>query len=235
VTPPTPPAAKPPVPTAPPKVEKTEQAAARPQTKPRYFNVNSRNRQTISTPIRKARPVESMPLPEFDSGPVVFEKSPLPPIAAPPSPVMANAALSGSSASASVNSASSYGSTVNPGVGNKNGPPAVDAVKEADFGPYMKDLQRKIKMSWRPPRGNESKRVVVVFRVSKLGELQAVRVTKSSGEPSADSAAISAVQKVFPYKPFPTDYREPNIDIEFTFDYNVFGDKQRLSKLFNNS
>ena len=111
----------------------------------------------------------------------------------------------------------------NPGPGNPNGRPGIDAIKEPDFGPYMRDLQRRIKMNWNPPKGNESKRVVLLFKIAKDGRLLSCSVFKSSGLPSADQAALDAVKLTAPFKPLPVEYKNSSIDIQFTFDYNVFG------------
>ena len=111
----------------------------------------------------------------------------------------------------------------NPGPGNPNGRPGIDAIREPDFGPYMRDLQRRIKMNWDPPKGNESKRVVLMFKIAKDGKLLSCSVYKSSGLPSADKAAIHAVQATAPFRPLPPEYKGSSIDIQFTFDYNVFG------------
>ena len=120
--------------------------------------------------------------------------------------------------------AGGYGSAGNPGPGgNPNGRPGIDAVKDVDFGPYMKELQRRIKMNWDPPKGNESKRVILLFSISKDGRLLNVKVAKTSGVPAADRAAINAVQLTAPFKPLPSDFRGQKVDIQFTFDYNVFG------------
>ena len=111
----------------------------------------------------------------------------------------------------------------NPGPGNPNGRPGIDAIKEPDFGPYMRDLQRRIKMNWNPPKGNESKRVVLMFKIAKDGRLLSCSVFKSSGLQSADQAALDAVKLTAPFKPLPVEYKNSSIDIQFTFDYNVFG------------
>ncbi len=111
----------------------------------------------------------------------------------------------------------------NPGPGNPNGRPGIDAIREPDFGPYMRELQRRIKMNWDPPKGNESKRVVLMFKIAKDGRLLSCNVFKSSGLPNADKAAINAVQASAPFRPLPAEFKEPSIDIQFTFDYNVFG------------
>ncbi|MGN1154289.1 MAG: energy transducer TonB, partial [Candidatus Gastranaerophilaceae bacterium] len=101
--------------------------------------------------------------------------------------------------------------------------PGIDAIREPDFGPYMRELQRRIKLNWNPPKGNESKRVVLLFKIAKSGRMLSCRVLKSSGLPAADQAALRAVELTAPFRPLPAEFRGQSIDIQFTFDYNVFG------------
>lgn len=117
----------------------------------------------------------------------------------------------------------SRGNVGNPGPGNPKGAPGIDAIKEPDFGPYMKELQRRIKMNWEPPKGNESKRVVLLFSIARDGRLLNVKVQKSSGLAAADDAAISAVKLTAPFRPLPPEFKGDKVDIQFTFDYTVFG------------
>ena len=118
------------------------------------------------------------------------------------------------------------GNSGNPGPGNPKGPAGIDAIKEPNFGPYMSELSRRIKANWDPPRGEESKRVVLLFTIAKDGRLLNVKVVKSSGTPAADRAALAAVELTAPFRPLPAEFRGPNVDIQFTFDYNVFGAKR---------
>ncbi len=115
------------------------------------------------------------------------------------------------------------GNVGNPGPGNPNGAPGIDAIKEPDFGPYMKELQRRIKMNWDPPKGNESKRVILLFSIAKDGRLLNIKVHRSSGLQAADNAAINAVKLTAPFRPLPPEFKGNSVDIQFTFDYNVFG------------
>ncbi len=114
------------------------------------------------------------------------------------------------------------GEAGNPGPNNNpGGKPSVAAQADVDFGPYMADLQRRIKRAWFPPRGQESRRVVVIFKVHSQGELSDLRIDKSSGVATADAAALAAVQNAAPFRPLPAG--APSVvDIQFTFDYNVF-------------
>lgn len=113
------------------------------------------------------------------------------------------------------------GNVGNPGGGG--GAPGIDALREPDFGPYMRELQRRIKLNWDPPKGNESKTVVLLFKIAKDGRLLSCRVHRSSGLPSADQAALKAVELTAPFRPLPGDFKGQSIDIQFTFDYRVFG------------
>lgn len=117
------------------------------------------------------------------------------------------------------------GNVGNPGGGG--GAPGIDALREPDFGPYMRELQNRIKMNWDPPKGNESKTVVLLFKIAKDGRLLATpRVTRSSGLQSADQAALKAVELAAPFRPLPADFKGQSIDIQFTFDYRVFGGRR---------
>lgn len=104
---------------------------------------------------------------------------------------------------------------------NPGGRPSVAAQADVDFGPYMADLQRRIKRAWFPPKGNESKRVVVVFKVHRGGELSHLRLDRGSGVAIADQAALKAVENAAPFRPLPAGAPD-DVDIQFTFDYNVF-------------
>lgn len=138
-----------------------------------------------------------------------------------PAPSLAPTGGGGSSGSRMSRGGSGHGNAGNPGGGG--GAPGIDSIREPDFGPYMRELQRRIKMNWDPPKGNESKRVVLLFKIAKDGRLLSVRVFKSSGIPNADKAALNAVELTAPFRPLPSDFRGSSIDIQFTFDYNVFG------------
>lgn len=138
-----------------------------------------------------------------------------------PKPSLSPSSGGGSGRLARGTSGGGTGNVGNPGGGG--GAPGIDALREPDFGPYMRELQRRIKLNWDPPKGNESKTVVLLFKIAKDGRLLSCRVHKSSGLPTADRAALKAVELTAPFKPLPADFKGQNIDIQFTFDYRVFG------------
>lgn len=138
-----------------------------------------------------------------------------------PKPSLSPSAGGGSGQLGRGTSGGGTGNVGNPGGGG--GAPGIDALREPDFGPYMRELQRRIKLNWDPPKGNESKTVVLLFKIAKDGRLLTCRVNKSSGLPSADQAALKAVELTAPFRPLPADFKGQSIDIQFTFDYRVFG------------
>ena len=92
---------------------------------------------------------------------------------------------------------------------------------EVDFGPYLQEMQRRIKKAWFPPKGNESKRITVKFKIKRSGDVRSIRLVESSGLSIADNAAIAAVEQAAPFPPLPAG-ADDEIVIKFTFDYNVF-------------
>ena len=113
------------------------------------------------------------------------------------------------------------GSGNNPSPGNPNGTPGIDAIRQPNWGPYMRDLEQRIKRNWFPPKGDSSKRVIITFTIAKDGRLLSKKITKSSGVPLADQAALRAIESTAPFRPLPPEFRGTSVPIEFTFDYNV--------------
>jgi TonB family protein len=99
----------------------------------------------------------------------------------------------------------------------------IDAAQDTDFGPYMAELKRRVKRNWIPPEQGNSRRSVLRFSISRAGEVSNLRVGKTSGNPDSDAAAMDAVSKTAPFESLPSEYKGKNIDIQFTFDINVFG------------
>jgi TonB family protein len=97
------------------------------------------------------------------------------------------------------------------------------SVAEADFGPYMSELKRRLTRNWRPPRGNETKRVVLKFEIARDGRLLSLEINRTSGEPLADEAAINAVKLSAPFKELPPEFQGDSVPVLFTFDYTVYG------------
>ncbi|MGJ8505953.1 TonB family protein, partial [Glaesserella parasuis] len=90
-----------------------------------------------------------------------------------------------------------------------------------DFGPFMADLERRIKKNWLPPRGSESRKVMLLFYIARDGRVVRIDTKVSSGDADADRAAIEAVRAAAPFQAFPPQVKEEVLPVEFSFDYNV--------------
>jgi TonB family protein len=91
----------------------------------------------------------------------------------------------------------------------------------ADPLPYMTDMKRKIKRAWLPPKGHETDKVIVVFKIHQNGEISDLRLERSSGDPSSDNVALSAIKQAAPFWPFPCRIDDGE-DMQFTFDSKLF-------------
>ncbi len=105
----------------------------------------------------------------------------------------------------------------------QDGPVAIAPARQVDvdFTGFMDRLQRKIKRAWIPPRDGSSRKVRVMFKIFTNGELGRVQLVQGSGIAVADQAALRAVENAAPFEHLPAGAPE-SIDVEFTFDYNVF-------------
>lgn len=101
--------------------------------------------------------------------------------------------------------------------------------EDMDFSSYLAEVQKRVKKTWFPPRGNESKSVTVKFKIKRDGSLGVIKLVNSSGVAVVDDAARTAVKSAAPYPPLPAGSPE-EIDIKFTFDYNVFNGKNSAAE-----
>ena len=102
-----------------------------------------------------------------------------------------------------------------------------DNPSEADFAPYMREHQRRIKINWHPPVNYDSKRASVFMKIDKAGNLVACSIYQSSGYKNVDKSVLDAVYETAPFRPLPEEYNGKTVDIIFTFDYYVFSNKQQ--------
>ncbi|WP_303672663.1 TonB C-terminal domain-containing protein [Vampirovibrio chlorellavorus] len=112
----------------------------------------------------------------------------------------------------------------NPQAGNSPSP-GVDVAQDIDFGPFMADLERRIKRNWVPPRGSESRKVVLMLFIARDGNVIRIDVKKSSGDTEADESAKQAVVASLPFLALPPQFKEDILPVEFAFDYNVLNPK----------
>lgn len=94
---------------------------------------------------------------------------------------------------------------------------------EIALGSYMEYLQKKIKLNWTPPKDKQSKDIIAIFKLDKYGSLKNLNIKKSSGDKIFDEEALNAISKAAPFAPLPQELKDDSMNIEFSFNYNVFG------------
>jgi len=94
---------------------------------------------------------------------------------------------------------------------------------EVDFGPFVAELQHRIRRNWSPPVEDRSKRAVILFHISRDGRLLGLQINQSSGSPTADQAAIAAIRASAPFRALPPAFRGNDIAVQFIFDYESQG------------
>lgn len=95
---------------------------------------------------------------------------------------------------------------------------SVAANADVNFGPYMQQLQRRLKRNWNPPASAVARAVTVHFRIQSDGRISNLRLARSSGIGGCDSAALQAVESASPVMPLPAG-SAGSVPIEFTFEY----------------
>lgn len=111
-------------------------------------------------------------------------------------------------------------------IGVKTTNPITEETPEMFTG-YMRRMQMKIKSNWDPPKQDASKRVVVFYKIKKNGKLSSSKIIQSSGNKDLDKAAINALKKSAPFEPLPENFKKDYVDVQFTFDYNVWKNKTK--------
>lgn len=107
-----------------------------------------------------------------------------------------------------------------PGPEIPTGGTGVTGIEGGDFPYtiYITGMQRKIGTSWfRPQSAGTGTATVVYFRILRDGRVTDARIETSSGNPTFDRAALSAVQSSNPFNSLPYGYEGSYLGIRLTF------------------
>jgi hypothetical protein len=88
-----------------------------------------------------------------------------------------------------------------------------------NYGPFMEELQRRIRRAWHPPVQTEGYHLKTLFVVDKNGDFSDFRIEKPHDLDAVNASARKAVEEAGPMR-IPNPRRQKPINIEFTFDYN---------------
>ena len=97
--------------------------------------------------------------------------------------------------------------------------------KDRRYVDYARVIKDRLLRQWSyPQRAKElllEGRLLLVFSLSKNGEMTAIRVIDSSGQEILDQEACRAVREASPFPPFPDHVRVRKLNIRAAFDYRL--------------
>ena len=96
-----------------------------------------------------------------------------------------------------------------------------------DFGPYLSLILHAVRTNWynripesaRAPLMKKGK-VSIQFDILKTGQIAAMQVVGTSGDPSLDGAAIGGINQSGPFPPLPPQFEGQYLALRFHFFYN---------------
>ncbi|RTL42394.1 MAG: cell envelope integrity protein TolA [Candidatus Melainabacteria bacterium] len=91
-----------------------------------------------------------------------------------------------------------------------------------EYAPLMYAIKNKVKSRWHVVHSHKSNSVEVTFELKQNGQIQNLKLTKSSSNQEVDDAALEAIRKSVPFLPMPANLKFPDgtIWIAFRLDYN---------------
>ena len=99
-----------------------------------------------------------------------------------------------------------------------------------DFGPYLSHILHEVRTNWfnripesaRAPLMKRGK-VSIQFDILKTGQIAAMQIVGTSGDPSMDGAAIGGINQSGPFPPLPPQFQGQYLALRFHFFYNPDG------------
>jgi TonB family protein len=95
-----------------------------------------------------------------------------------------------------------------------------------DFGPYMNQVINRVRGNWfalMPEIARLGKRgkVVIIFTITKNGNIAGLRQVANSGTEALNHAAFGSIQLSNPFAQLPAGFDGDHLDLQFTFLYNI--------------
>lgn len=111
-------------------------------------------------------------------------------------------------------------------LGRPSGSPAGVAslsldVSDFPFTYYLRQIQQKVTEKWVHPARTAERAlsVVVLFEISRDGQIATPKVERSSGSVWYDQAALRAVMDAAPFPPLPQEFQARSLRVHFGFDF----------------
>lgn len=112
-------------------------------------------------------------------------------------------------------------------VSNQSNVDVLSDTMGVNFGPYLGLILHEVRTNWynripesaRAPLMKKGK-VSIQFDILKTGQIAAMQVVGTSGDPSLDGAAIGGINQSGPFPPLPAQFQGQYLALRFHFFYN---------------
>lgn len=101
-----------------------------------------------------------------------------------------------------------------------------DSLQDIDCRPYMENVQNRIRSAWDAPFSERSLSAATIFSIDLNGKIKNIKIDKPSPRKDYNASAIKALNTVEWMRELPLGLKD-DIDIQFTFDYNVYSKTHR--------
>jgi TonB family protein len=85
---------------------------------------------------------------------------------------------------------------------------------------YLREMHKKLKKAWMPT-ANSSRKAEILFRLTRDGGVESVKLVTSSGDRSVDQSAIEAIAAAAPFGALPKEFTAPYLDVKYTFNFHT--------------
>lgn len=102
------------------------------------------------------------------------------------------------------------------------------------FADYMSNVRDKIQKNWNNPELLEEGHAIVLFKISRDGELYAYDIKESSGNKIFDEFAVNALEKSAPFGEFPENSTKAYITVQYEFNSSPVK-TDRMKKIVSDS
>lgn len=96
-----------------------------------------------------------------------------------------------------------------------------NTILQNDFSEYMSVLQGKIQKNWNPPDFVEDGNAVIMFKISRRGDVLSAEIVESSNNQVFDEAALEALRKAAPFDKFPASTSKDSLTIRYNFHTSI--------------
>jgi protein TonB len=86
------------------------------------------------------------------------------------------------------------------------------------FAWYLRQVNDKISRNWEG-KARDGAQPTAVFEISRNGQVRALAIEKSSGNPLYDQAALRAITEAIPLPPLPEEFTEAFLRLHLGFNY----------------